>query len=295
MSQHQEIFERERKRLFAIAYRMLSSIADAEDVLQEGWLRWERANLIEIENPQAFLTTIISRLCVDHLRSAQKKREAYFGTWLPEPLVGDEIANDNVSPDSALELADDLSFALFLTLEKLNPTERAAFLMHDVFDLSFDEISLNLDKSSAACRQLASRARSKVRTEQENHLPAKKIDDPLVQKFFRTVQTGDVLDFVNQLAADAKLVTDGGGKKSAARNPIIGRVKIIKFFVGLMKKEGLPSPDDLKLTLINGHPGLIVREADGSVQTWFISWTEEGQISEIYIVRNPDKLGHVNF
>ena len=175
MSQHQEIFERERKRLFAIAYRMLSSIADAEDVLQEGWLRWEKANLIDIENPQAFLTTIISRLCVDHLRSAQKKREAYFGTWLPEPLVGDEIANDNVSPDSALELADDLSFALFLTLEKLNPTERAAFLMHDVFDLSFDEISLNLDKSSAAlsptrvpCPLQSAHRAGKPSTSQEN-------------------------------------------------------------------------------------------------------------------------------
>ncbi|WP_027834747.1 sigma-70 family RNA polymerase sigma factor [Maritalea myrionectae] len=285
-----EIFEVERKRLFALAYRMLGSVADAEDMVQDSFVRWNNVDLANIDNPQAFLTTIITRLSLDYLRSAKVKRTNYVGSWLPEPLVT-ETAD---APDQMSEKADDISYALMLTLEKLSAAERAAFLLHDVFDLPFDEIAKTLERSEASCRKLASRARQKVRSEGEETLPTP-TNQPLVNSFMTALKTGEIDDFVQFIAEDAVLVTDGGGLKSATLLPIYGREKIMRFFFGVANKYGRPGPEDIKLTSINGTPGLLVVDEVGDLQVWSFSWSPDGKIAEFYILRNPEKLGHLTF
>lgn len=287
-------FETERPRLFGLAYRMLGSVADAEDIVQDAWLRWDNVDASTINNAQAFLTTIVTRLSLDQLKSAKHTKETYVGSWLPEPLISDTQPLATNAPDQVVEIADDVSFALILAMEKLSPAERATFLLHDVFDLSFDEIGKTLDRTPASCRKLASRARQKVRSDRDQTLP-KKLEAPLIASFHAALQTGELADFVDFIAEDAVLVTDGGGVKSATLNPIFGRAKIMRFFIGLLSKNARPSPDDIKLTTINGGPGLLMREEDGGLQAWSMSWTPEGQVSQLYIIRNPEKLGHVVF
>jgi RNA polymerase sigma-70 factor (ECF subfamily) len=284
------IFEQERKRLFALAYRMLGSVADAEDMVQDSFMRWSNADLKTIDNPQAFLTTIVTRLSLDHLRSAKTKRTSYVGSWLPEPLLTESVE----SPDDIAQKADDISFALMATLEKLTASERAAFLLHDVFDLPFDQIAKTLDRTEASCRKLASRARQKVRTDGSETLPMP-TNEPLVASFLNTLQTGDVESFVNFIAEDAILVTDGGGIKSATLRPIYGREKISRFFIGVANKFGRPGPDDIKLIQLNGASSLLIRDEDGALQAWSFSWNSEGKIAEFYMLRNPEKLGHLAF
>lgn len=285
-----EMFENERKRLFGLAYRMLGSVADAEDMVQDTWVRWSKVDGTAVDNPQAFLTTIITRLSLDQLRSAKHKRETYVGAWLPEPLVADQ----STGPDEMIQKADDISFALMLTLEKLSAPERAAFLLHDVFDLGFDEIAKTLDRTEASCRKLASRARQKVRSEGDAALPMS-TNEPLVTSFLAALKTGELSEFVDFIAEDAVLVTDGGGVKSATLLPIYGREKIMRFFFGLVEKFGRPGPNDIKLITINGTPGILIREDKNDVQAWSIAWTTDGQIKQLYIIRNPEKLGHVVF
>lgn len=285
-----EIFESERERLFGLAYRMLGSVADAEDMVQDSFFRWSKVDLTTIDNPQAFLTTIITRLSLDYLRSAKTHRTSYVGSWLPEPLVTESAE----TPDDITQKADDISFALMATLEKLSASERAAFLLHDIFDLSFEEIAKTLDRSEASCRKLASRARQKVRTDGDETLP-KPNDEPLVSSFMSALQTGDLDEFVTFIAKGAVLVTDGGGIKAATLLPIYGREKISRFFFGVANKFGRPGPDDIKRTTINGAPGLLIRDEDGALQAWSFTWTPEGKIAEFYILRNPEKLSHIVF
>lgn len=285
-----EVFERERKRLFALAYRMLGSVADAEDMVQDSYERWCKVDMTTIDNPQAFLTTIVTRLSLDHLRSAQTKRISYVGSWLPEPLVTHAVE----TPDDLAQKADDISYALMLTLEKLTAPERAAFLLHDVFDMSFDQIAKTLERSEASCRKLASRARQKVRSDGNETLP-KPINDPLVTSFMTALKSGNLEDFVAFIAEDAVLVTDGGGVKSATLLPIYGREKISRFFFGIAEKFGSPAADDIRLTSINGASGLLIREPDGALQAWSFAWTSAGKIAEFYILRNPEKLNHIAF
>ncbi|MCF4099244.1 sigma-70 family RNA polymerase sigma factor [Maritalea mediterranea] len=285
-----EIFEAERNRLFSLAYRMLGSVADAEDMVQDSFVRWCQSSLDEIHNPQGFLTTIVTRLSLDHLRSAKTKRTSYVGSWLPEPLLTETAE----SPDNITQKADDISFALMATLEKLTAPERAAFLLHDVFDLPFDQIAKTLERSEASCRKLASRARQKVRSDGDETLP-RPADDPLISSFMTALQTGDLDSFVSFIAEDAVLVTDGGGIKSATLLPIYGREKITRFFVGVAKKFGRPGAEDIKLTTINGAPGFIIRDEEGDVQAWSFSWTPDNKVAEFYILRNPEKLAHITF
>lgn len=284
------VFEHERKRLFGLAYRMLGSVADAEDMVQDTFVRWSKVDFPTIDNPQAFLTTIITRLSLDHLKSAKTKREKYVGEWLPEPLLSETAEG----PDEIAQKADDISFALMFTLEKLSAPERAAFLLHDIFDLSFEEIAKTLDRSEASCRKLASRARQKVRTDGGETLP-RPANEPLVVSFLTALKTGELEEFVDFIAEDAVLFSDGGGIKSATLLPIYGRDKIMRFFFGVTKKFGRPGPDDIRPTTINGAPGLLVRDEDGDIQAWSMSWTADGQIAKIYIIRNPEKLSHVTF
>ncbi len=285
---HIEIFEKYRPDLMGLAYRMTGSVTDAEDMVQDSWLRWQKIDSTEIENPKAYLHKIITRLCLDRAKAAHTRRETYIGPWLPEPIQDLNMVANDITPDKTVELADELSFALLLVLERLSPLERAAFILHDVFDYSFAEVSETLKRSPEACRKLASRARSNINGKRT----APKVDNTIfqnfVQKFQTTIQTGDVSEMADILAEDAILYSDGGGKKLAALNPIFGRDKILRFTIGIAKKSG--KPQAIEVTQINGSPALKMVEEDGTVVTLGIDCNDHGIVQTIYIQRNPDKL-----
>ena len=274
-----------RGRLLGLAYRMLGSRSDAEDVVQDAYLRFAGAQ--DVHNPEAFLVTIVTRLCLDRLKSAKAQREVYVGPWLPEPVFDAE----GLSAEAATELADDLSFALLLALDRLSPMERAAFLRHDVFDTPFSEIAAMLDRTEASCRQLASRARRAVRDDRP--APAKTPDNHarLLQAFGEAVASGNVARLVELLRADAVALTDGGGRKTAARNPIVGAEKIARFFIGLAAKN---AGHDIRVepAMINGAIGALLY-LDGELDHTMSLAISGEKIAAIYIVRNPDKLRHL--
>lgn len=274
-----------RGRLLGLAYRMLGSRSDAEDVVQDAYLRFAGAQ--DVHNAEAFLVTIVTRLCLDRLKSAKAQREVYVGPWLPEPVFDAE----GLSADAATELADDLSFALLLALDRLSPLERAAFLLHDVFDTPFPEVATMLDRTEAACRQLASRARRAVRGNRP--APAKAPDNHarLLQAFGEAVASGNVAHLAALLRADAVALTDGGGRKTAARNPIIGAEKIARFFIGIAGKN---AGHDIRIepAVINGAVGALLY-LDGELDHTMSMAIDGEKIAAIYIVRNPDKLRHL--
>jgi RNA polymerase sigma-70 factor (ECF subfamily) len=273
-----------RGRLLGLAYRMLGSRSDAEDVVQDAYLRFAGAQ--DVHNAEAFLVTVVTRLCLDRLKSAKVQREVYIGPWLPEPVFDAE----GLSADAATELADDLSFALLLALDRLSPLGRAAFLLHDVFDTPFPEIAAMLDRTEAACRQLASRARRAVRDDRP--APAKAPDNHarLLQAFGAAVASGNVAQLAELLRADAVALTDGGGRKTAARNPIIGAEKIARFFIGIAVKN---AGHDIRVepAMINGAFGALLY-LDGELDHTMSMAIDGEKIAAIYIVRNPDKLRH---
>ena len=274
-----------RGRLLGLAYRMLGSRSDAEDIVQDAYLRFAGAS--DVHNPEAFLVTVVTRLCLDRLKSAKAQREVYVGPWLPEPVCDAE----GLSPDAATELADDLSFALLLALDRLSPMERAAFLLHDVFDTPFSEIAAMLDRTEASCRQLATRARRAVRDERP--APAATPDNHarLLQAFGEAVTSGDVARLAELLREDAVAITDGGGRKTAARNPIQGADKIARFFIGLAAKN---AGHEIRVepTMINGAIGALLY-LDGELDHTMSMAISGEKIAAIYIVRNPDKLRHL--
>ena len=287
-------FEPHRRRLLGLAYRMLGSMAEAEDAVQEAYLRWHDADREQVTEPRAFLITTTTRICLDVLKSARVRREEYVGPWLPDPVT-DTAA---LAPDTQTEMAEDLSVALLLTLDRLSPLERAAFLLHDVFDYSFTQVAAMLGRNEAACRQLASRARTRVRDARPagpnparvaTSVDAKHAD--LVSAFITASRSGDVATLTRFLASDAKLVTDGGGKISAALNVIEGADRVAAFLAGVVRK-GWTDDTTVRFDMINGLPGLIVSEPRGLVQT--TAFEIEGDVVKaIYVVRNPDKLRHL--
>ena len=286
-------FEPHRAWLTGLAYRMLGSQAEAEDAVQEAWLRWREVARDEVEQPRAFLSRTVTRLCLDRLKSAQAQREVYVGPWLPEPVV-DQAAHWQPGPDVASEFASDLSYALMLALERLSPLERAAFLLHDVFDTGFSEIAATLGRSEAACRQLASRARERVRDTKPRFTVSIQDCERLAAAFLFAAQSGDADQLKQLLAEDAQFISDGGGRASAAGIPVHGRDRIIKLMLGLRRKHPLPADAQVEFTRINGQAGCIVRQADGRpIQTIAIDFAEDGKVSALYIMRNPDKLRHV--
>jgi RNA polymerase sigma-70 factor, ECF subfamily len=292
MSNPAASFEPYRRRLLGLAYRMLGSIADAEDAVQETYLRWHGVNRDEVSDPRAFLMTTTTRICLDMLTSARARREQYVGPWLPEPVV-DTAA---FAPDSRTELAEDLSIALLLILDRLSPLERAAFLLHDVFDFSFSEVATTLQRSEAACRQLATRARSHVRAVRPRGTAASpgEIDAKhaqLVSAFVAATRSGDLNALTRLLASDVHVETDGGGKVAAALNVLDGADRVARFLVGATRK-GWRDDFTLRLATINGLPGLIVDGPDGPVQTAAFE-IESDVIQALYVVRNPDKLQHL--
>ncbi len=286
-------FEPYRRRLLGLAYRMLGSMAEAEDAVQEAYLRWHDADRERVEEPQAFLMTATTRICLDVLKSARVRREEYVGPWLPDPIID----TTSLAPDAQTELAEDLSVALLLALDRLSPPERAAFLLHDVFDYSFAQVAVALGKNEAACRQLAVRARSHVRGDRHAAASSRPSTlDPkhseLLSAFVNATRTGDLGGLARMLAHDARVVTDGGGKVPAALNVIEGADRAAAFLVGATRK-GWRDDYSLRFEVINGLPGVVIDGSGGVVQTNAFE-IEDGLIKTIYAVRNPDKLKHLS-
>ena len=288
-------FEPHRRRLLGLAYRMLGSMAEAEDAVQEAYLRWHDADRERVAEPRAFLITTTTRICLDVLKSARVRREEYVGPWLPDPVT-DTAA---LAPDTQTEMAEDLSVALLLALDRLSPLERAAFLLHDVFDYSFTQVADTLGRNEAACRQLASRARMRVREARPadatatptGSSPVDAKHAELVSAFITASRSGDVGRLTRLLASDAKIVTDGGGKATAALNVIEGAERVAAFLAGAVRK-GWTDDLSIRFDTINGLPGLLVSGPSGLVQT--IAFEIEGEgVKAIYVVRNPDKLRHL--
>ena len=290
MSQPAEIFEAQRGFLRGLAYRMLGSHAEAEDIVQDAWLRWSEADQAAVREPRAFLAQTVTRLCLDQMKSARAQREVYFGPWLPEPVTDDD-ALAVPGPEVESELASDLSYAFLLALERLSPLERAAFLLHDVFDVDFADVAETLQRSPAAVRQLASRARDSVREARPRFAVSSAQSERLAVAFLVASRSGDLGTLKELLAEDARLISDGGRRVAAIGIPIIGRERIIKVYGGMMRKHGLPPETRVELLRINGLPGVLMREPDGTpIQTIAIELNADLRISGVYVVRNPDKL-----
>jgi RNA polymerase sigma-70 factor (ECF subfamily) len=282
-------FERHRRHLVGLAYRMLGSYAEAEDVVQDAFLRFQAVEADSVVDPRSYLSKTVARLCLDRLKSARAQREKYVGTWLPEPIVDDA----GMSPDSARELADELSFALMLTLERLSPLERTAFLLHDVFDMDYPAVAEVLGRSEPACRKLADRAREHVQEARPRFERSEADDTRLTNAFFDAARTGDQHAFAKLLAADAVMYTDGGGKRRAALNPIIGRDRILRFFVGVKCRADTPAVIGMKPMPVNGMPGFVIDYGWGEFAIVALE-AHEGVIKAIYLVANPDKLKHLS-
>lgn len=269
-----------RPALIRVAYRMLGSVADAEDVVQEAFIRWMRADRSEVRAPEAFLRRTVTRLCLDQLKSARRQRETYIGPWLPEPIVEEDPGEDVTLP-------------LMLALERLSPPERAAFLLHDVFGLEFDEIATTLQRDAAACRQLASRARTHVREARPRFRMEKQRGLEIAEAFFAASRSGDMTSLAAMLAADVSVHADGGGKRSAINRPVRGVDIVLKLLKGLADALRANPSKLVRVGFINGLPGFITLESDGELQTTALD-IEDGNIAAIYVVRNPDKLRHLH-
>ncbi|WP_103099067.1 sigma-70 family RNA polymerase sigma factor [Novosphingobium guangzhouense] len=281
-AQRSDEFTTQRSRLLRLAYRMLGSLSDAEDVVQDAWLRWARADSA-IEYPTTYLTRIVTRLCLDRQKSARTQRETYVGPWLPDPLLG------SVEPD--VMISDDITVTLMLAMERLSPLERAAFLLHDVFDMSLPEVALTLGREPAAVRQLASRARKHIRTARPRFAVKATEADRIARAFFVAARDGDTAQLAGLLAEDVEIHADGGGKVLAFRNVVRGVDNALRLFAGLRRKHA-PVPTLIRTAMIDGLPGYISIDGAGLLQTTALEMYE-GRITAVYIVRNPDKLGHI--
>ncbi len=277
------VFLAQRRRLVRLAYRMLGSVAEAEDIVQDAWLRWRQVDMAKVREPAAFLTRTVTRLCLDALKSARAQRETYVGSWLPEPIV--EPDEDGIAPD-------EVTLTLMLALERLSPLERAAFLLHDVFDVALEEVARTLERDAAAVRQLAVRARRHVQEARTRFPVAREEGARIAQAFFAAVQSGDLASLQGMLSQNVVLRSDGGGKVIAFLNPIHGLQRVLRLYRGLYRKLGRESGVWLRQVRIDGLPGYVSRERGGVLQTTALA-IEDGRITAIYITRNPDKLGHV--
>lgn len=271
------IFEEHRPFLRSLGYRMLGTLADAEDIVQETWLRWAAVPLAEVDAPRSFLAKTATRLCLDHLKSARVRRETYVGEWLPEPVA-----------DEAEEVTgEDVSFAVMIAMERLTPLERAAFLLHDVFGESFEEIGGLLSRPAATCRQLASRARRHLRTEAPRHRVEAGDGRRLATAFLHAARSGDLEGLKRILLPDAVLISDGGGVVKAALRPIFGSDRIARMFESLTRRKA--PPEELREARFNGLEGLMYLSG-GSVTDLILFDPSEGRIARMYYIRNPQKL-----
>ena len=273
-----ETYETLRPLAFSIAYRMLGSVTEAEDVVQEGLLRLHRAE--DVQHPRAFVATVVTRLAIDELRSARARRETYVGQWLPEPIVTDSRPDD-----------ESVSMALLVTLESLNPVERAVFLLHDVFDYGYDEIAEIVGKTRENCRQLAVRARRHVEARRPRFESSREQREALAARFFEAIREGDLDGLVELLAEDAVATGDGGGKAAARKTPLHGGAKIARFILGLMRLAGREGYV-FEFCEVNGRPGALIRQ-HGQIVSALSLEIADGRVTEFLSVANPDKLRHL--
>ncbi len=283
MDNQLQTFEQYRPLLFSIAYRMLGSVMEAEDAVQETYLRYLATDVDAIQSPKAFLSAITTRLCLDQLKSARVQREEYFGPWLPEPLVTED------APDELLARHESISMAFLLLLETLSPVERAVFLLREVFDYDYPAIAAIVGKSEANCRQLHNRAKKHIHGGRARFLAPPQEQQQLVTNLVTAMQMGDSDAFAALLAQDVELRSDGGGKASAATQPLHGREMVTRFFFGLFTKR--PPNTAIDIIETNGAPAFVVR-IGGQVDHVTTFSIVDGQINAIHIVRNPDKLRH---
>ena len=276
------IFSELRPRLVRLAYRMLGSIADAEDIVQEAWLRWLATDRPSVREPVAFLRTIVTRLCLNELKSARRRRETYVGPWLPEPIFDPE---DN-------DAADDISLPLMLALERLSPLERAAFLLHDVFGMDFDDVALAIDREAAACRKLASRARAHIVDARPRFAVGKEQGLKLATAFFTASRTGDMAALRALLSEEVVAYADGGGKVPASRRPLIGLDAVVLRHEQMARLFLVQPSRLIHYAVIDGLPGFVTMEGGNVMQTTALHFEDE-KVVAIYCTRNPDKLRHI--
>jgi len=286
-------FETCRPKLFGVAYRMLGSASEAEDVVQDAWLRYADAGSHDtVRSPEAFLTTIVTRLCLDRLKSARARREEYVGPWLPEPLLIDERSG----PEQSAALAESVSLAFMVLLETLTPEERAAFLLREIFEYDYEAIADTLGTSAANCRQLVHRARTRLQERKPRFREQARDKRALVGRFMAALRDGDVAAMTTVLAADVGLWSDGGGKVSAARRPVFGRDHVVQLMAGIRRTAPAMGYDlnavRFQVIDVNGEPALAMRVA-GHLDSIYTFDFEPGAISALRIVRNPDKLKYI--
>ena len=279
-----------RGLMFSIAYHMTGSVAEAEDLVQEGFFRLERARQsgVVVESPKAYLAAATTRLAIDHMRSARVRRESYVGTWLPEPIVADL----HESPEQMAELSDSLSMALLVLLESLSPVERAVFLLREIFDYSYEDIAQIVDRSQANCRQIFKRARQHLDAHQPRFDASTEQSEALLRSFLAAVRAGDLDQLVDLLAADAVFCGDGGGKATAIREPLCGRDRVATFLLGIYDRL-LPTGVTVEPVLVNGGPGIITRDPEGKIASVLSLEVLDGVIQTLRSVVNPDKLQHL--
>jgi RNA polymerase sigma-70 factor (ECF subfamily) len=279
-----DAFVAHRNLLFTVAYEILGSAADAEDVLQETWLRWAEVDLAQVRDQRAFLVRVPTRRALDRLRALRRRKETYVGPWLPEPLL--------TSPDVAenAELAESLSMAVMLVLETLSPTERAVFVLREVFDVGYDEIAEAVGKTPAAVRQIAHRSRKHVDARRPREVVSPRQAQAALASFQHAVETGDLQGVLDVLAPDVVLISDGGGVRSAALRPVTGLAKVVRLLLAsLGDKEGTLTSEP---TTVNGDPALLLH-VDGEIDSVMALRVEDGLVTGIYFVRNPAKLTHI--
>jgi RNA polymerase sigma-70 factor, ECF subfamily len=274
-------FDPLRPGLIRVAYRMLGSVADAEDVVQDGFLRWLDVDRDAVREPAAFLRRVVTRLCLDRLKSVGRERETYVGSWLPEPVV-----------ESGEAELDDVTLPLLMALERLSPLERAAFLLHDVFDLDFEEVAATIGREPAACRQLASRARAHVRADRPRYPVRQERGFEIAEAFFVASRDGDMERLRTLLAADITVYADGGGKVSAHTAPVAGLDDVMRLFATFASMFAESRSRLVRYGFINGLPGFVTIERGNILQTTALE-IAEGRVAAVYVVRNPDKLRHM--
>jgi RNA polymerase sigma-70 factor (ECF subfamily) len=275
-------FQEMRPLLFSLAYRMLGTRSDAEDIVQDAYLRWRNASAEQVHAPKSYLTTVVARLSLDSLKSARRKRETYVGEWLPEPLI-------EPPGTTAVEMAESLSLAFLHILETLSPDERVAFLLREVFDAGYADIAATLDTSESNCRQLIARARKHVRDRRPRFRVDRDRQQSVLKQFLAACQTGDPSELLPLLSPGVELHSDGGGKAAATLNPLYGPDKISRFFRGLANK-GVAIGFSVRLVDVNGDPGALLLQEDTPDTVVSIQLNDSGQIHRIFLIRNPDKL-----
>lgn len=281
-----DAFNTHRPLLFGIAYRMLGRVSEAEDIVQETWLRWSRQDAAGIQSAKAWLVSATTRLCIDQMRSARRQREEYYGVWLPEPL----IAAADIQPDQAAERADSLTMAFMLMLESLTPDERAVFLLREVFDYDYPDVAVIVDKTEANCRQIVRRARLQLQATPPTPAPPSEQARRLVEEFIAAASSGKVDDMLAVLTEDSTVYSDGGGRVKAAGRAIFGADHVSRFFAGIWPRFMMEM--DRRLVDINGRPGLLM-SSQSQIHYAFSFEMAGNRVRGIYIVCNPDKLRHL--